>query len=450
MDDTFQSTMGVSLLCDNHGKIISLLCDELNLSSILKVGQLFTAAFDTENMEKAGNFLLELKTKGVTFDWPLPLYVDDKLLLLHFTGGLNGENLFIIGNTTPTSINQFFDELMKINNEQANVLRETMKAQMQIKQQAEVDQDTHLYEELSQLNNELANTQRELTKKNVQLEQQRKELKKLNTELSDTVEELSQTRHELVQSEKMASLGRLVSGFAHELNTPIGIAVGSASALQKEAKKIVAMLDEDEVDVDELVSAVNSVNQGFDLTLSNLERAGNLVSSFKRTAVDQTSGEKRYFDVHEVIQDTINTLNNRFKKTDIQIQLDCPVDLKVVSLPGALEQILTNLLINSLIHGFDEGQQTGDIHISVQLEDEVLSLQYQDNGNGIAPENIEKIFEPFFTTHRSHGGSGLGGYICYNLVTNQLKGTISCDSQVGQGVTFNMSYPIELSMTSQE
>lgn len=444
--DTLEPTMGVSLLCDNQGRILELLCDELNLADYLKVGQLFTAAFDAENIEKAANFLIAVKTKGVTFDWPLTLYGNNRLILLHFTGGLNGDKLFIIGNTTLTSVNQFFDELMRINNEQTNALRETMKAQIQISQRIEIGQDAHLYEELSQLNNELANTQRELSKKNIQLEQQRKELKKLNTELSTTIGELSKTRHELIQSEKMASLGRLVSGFAHELNTPIGVAVGSASALQKEAKKIVWMLEQDEVDVDELVSAVSTVDQGFDLTLSNLERAGNLVSSFKRTAVDQTSGEKRYFNVHEVIQDTINTLNSRFKNTEIKIQFDCPDSLTVVSLPGALEQVLTNLLINSLIHGFDEGKQAGSIKIAVQLQDKQLSLQYQDDGVGIEPENIEKLFEPFFTTHRSHGGSGLGGYICYNLVTNQLKGTISCESQIGQGVRFDIAYPVELSM----
>ncbi|MEK7991584.1 MAG: ATP-binding protein [Thiotrichaceae bacterium] len=444
--DTFEPAMGISLLCDDQGQVLELLCDELNLADHIEIGQLFTAAFDAENVEKAANFLLEVRTKGVAFDWPLTFYANNKLSLLHFTGGLNGDKLFIIGNTTPTSVNQFFDELMKINNEQTNALRETMKAQVQATQRVEMDQDAHLYEELSQLNNELANTQRELTKKNMQLEQQRKELKKLNTELSTTIGELSKTRHELVQSEKMASLGRLVSGFAHELNTPIGIAVGSASALQKEAKKIVWMLDQEEVDVDELVSAVSTVDEGFDLTLSNLERAGNLVNSFKRTAVDQTSGEKRYFDVHEVIQDTINTLNGRFKNTEIQIQLDCPASLTVVSLPGALEQLLTNLLINSLIHGFDEGKQAGFIKIEVQLQDKELLFQYQDDGVGIEPENIEKLFEPFFTTHRSHGGSGLGGYICYNLVTNQLKGTINCASQIGQGIKFNIAYPVELSM----
>ena len=437
-----EPTLGISLLCNQQGRILEILCDELDLSSCIHVGQLFSAIFDPENVEKASNFLLELRTKGVTFDWPLALYVNEQLLLLHFTGGLKGEDLFIIGNKTPPNASQFFDELMKINNEQTNALRESIKSQIQA-QRAEAAQDTHLYEELSQLNNELANTQRELTKKNIQLEQQRKELKKLNTELSETIEELSQTRNELIQSEKMASLGRLVSGFAHELNTPIGIAVGSASALQKEAKKVVWLLDQDEVDVDDLVAAVNSIDQGFDLTLSNLERAGNLVSSFKRTAVDQTSGEKRYFNVREVIEDTINTLSNHFKKTGVTVQLDCADDLGIVSLPGALEQVLTNLLMNSLIHGFDEGKQTGIIDIQVQLENNQLYVQYGDNGQGIEAEHIEKVFEPFFTTHRSHGGSGLGGYICYNLVTNQLKGTIHCKSQVGQGVTFDIRYPIE-------
>jgi len=444
---TFSLTKGISLLCDNQGKVIDVLYDELNLTDHFKVGASFTDIFNDEIKEKATNFLLELKRKGVTFDWPLSFIINDEIILLHFTGGLNGNNLFIIGNTIPPDVDQFFNELMKINNEQTNALRESMKAQVQATQRADVNQDDHLYEELSQLNNELSNTQRELTKKNMQLEQQRKELKSLNTELSNTVQELKQTRNELVQSEKMASLGRLVSGFAHELNTPIGIAIGSASALQKEAKQVVWLLDQEEVDVDELVASITTLDEGFDLTLSNLERAGNLVSSFKRTAVDQTSGEKRYFNVYEVIQDTINTLNNHFKKTGIEVQLECALDLKVVSLPGALEQVLTNLLMNSLIHGFEDGQKTGRIDIKAELNDTELHLNYRDNGCGIAPEHVEKIFEPFFTTHRSHGGTGLGGYICYNLVTTQLKGKIGCESEVGKGTVFKIDVPVELEMS---
>ena len=248
--------------------------------------------------------------------------------------------------------------------------------------------------------------------------------------------------HKLVQSEKMASLGRLVAGFAHELNTTLGVAIGSASMLQGKAKKINQLLEQEEVDEDELLEVLDIIDKGSNLTLSNLKRAANLVTSFKRTAVDQTSDEVRSFQVHEVVNDTINTLHSQFKKTDIDIQVDCPNDIKAKSLPGALEQILTNLLINSLIHGFNDGKNAGVIKIKVQLDGEYLHLEYSDNGLGIATENLEKIFEPFFTTNRAHGGSGLGMYICYNLVTTQLHGTISCESVLGTGIVFKIDYPI--------
>ncbi len=267
-------------------------------------------------------------------------------------------------------------------------------------------------------------------------EKQARDLEKLKHE------ELIQTRQELLQSEKMASLGRLVAGFAHELNTPLGVAVGTASALQRESQKIHQLMAQEEVDVDELLAAVSSVEKGFTLTLSNLERAANLVTSFKRTAVDQTSGDIRTFRVLEVIEDTINTLHNRFKKTDIKIQVACPKELKVKSFPGALEQILINLLMNSLIHGFEEGQLAGQIQIVVQWQRKHLHLDYSDSGKGIASEHLPKIFEPFFTTHRAHGGSGLGMYICYNLVTTQLQGTLTCESVLGKGVKFTIIFPV--------
>jgi signal transduction histidine kinase len=240
----------------------------------------------------------------------------------------------------------------------------------------------------------------------------------------------------------MASLGRLVADFAHELNTPLGVAVGAASTLQKNVNIINKLLEHEEVDEDELLADLETVDKTAALTLSNLRRAANLVTSFKRTAIDQTSDEVRSFQVKEVINDTINTLHNRFKQTDISIQVDCPNLLKVKSLPSALEQILTNLLINSLIHGFNEGQNAGVIKIKVQLLKEHLHLEYSDNGKGIAAENLAKIFEPFFTTHRAHGGSGLGMYICYNIVTTQLQGTITCDNTLGKGVVFKINYPI--------
>jgi signal transduction histidine kinase len=268
-------------------------------------------------------------------------------------------------------------------------------------------------------------------------------IRDLTIHLNAKVEELTQTRQELVQSEKMASLGRLVAGFAHELNTPLGVAIGSASMLQEEVIKINRLIKQEEVDVDELLSALDSIDKGSNLTLSNLERAINLVTSFKRTAVIQTSDEVRSFQVKELVQDIINSLHNHFKQTDISIRVDCPDALEVTSLPGTLEQILTNLLMNSLIHGFEEGKNAGTINIKVQFEENNLHLEYSDNGQGIPEANLEKIFEPFFTTHRAHGGSGLGMYICYNLVISQLHGTMSCESTLGKGVVFRIEFPIQ-------
>jgi len=428
---------GISILCDLQGKVVELLCDEIGLGNNIRPGHLFITAFEPASREKATNFLVELKLRGVTLDWVLSIMVEHRPTLLHFSGGTNGDTLFIVGTKIPGNPEQFFDELMKINNEQANKLREVIKQQVQASRSLD-NRDSELYEELTELNNELANMQRELFKKNVELEQ-------LNAELSNTIIELNCTRDELMQNEKMASLCRLVclvSGFAHELNTPIGIAVGSASALQEEARKVKWLLEQEEVDVDELISAVSGIDAGFHLTLANLERASNLINSFKRTTIDQTRGKVSSFNVLEVLQDTLTTLV-QFKKTAIAVHIVCPPDLNVVSFAGALEQMLINFLMNSLIHGFDDGKIAGEIHIHVHLHEGQLQLIYTDNGRGIAAENVEKIFEPFFTTHH---GTGLGAYICYNLVTTQLKGTISCQSQLGQGVRFEVQYPVSLQM----
>jgi signal transduction histidine kinase len=266
------------------------------------------------------------------------------------------------------------------------------------------------------------------------------------TELKAKIEELTRAHNELVQSEKMASLGRLVAGFAHELNTPIGVAVGSASTLQNKAKFINELLEQEEVDEEDLISALETIDQAATLTLSNLRRAARLVSSFKRTAVDQTSEDVRQFDVKLTIEDVIHTLHNQFKRTTIEIQLDCPKNILIYSIPGSLEQIITNLMINSLIHGFKQGKESGKILINVRLEETRLQINYSDTGKGIAPDALEKIFEPFFTTHRAHGGSGLGMYISYNIVTSQLNGTMICESALGEGVKFKIEFPVAFSL----
>ncbi len=272
-----------------------------------------------------------------------------------------------------------------------------------------------------------------------------RQVEERTAELKARMEELEQTRNELVQSEKMASLGRLVAGFAHELNTPIGVAVSSASVLEGKSRKITDMLEQDEVDGEALDEELSQFDEATRLITSNLKRASELVNSFKRTAVDQSSEDVRQFNIKSTIDDVINTLNNRFKPTAIGIEVDCLADLNVYSIPGSLDQILTNLLLNSLEHGFSDNK-TGQIKIHATLNQEKLQLSYTDTGKGMEAKTLEKIFEPFFTTNRAHGGSGLGLYISYNLVTSSLQGDMNCESTPGHGVRFNIEFPVQLSL----
>lgn len=257
------------------------------------------------------------------------------------------------------------------------------------------------------------------------------------------IEELTETRHQLVQSEKMASLGRLVAGFAHEINTPIGVAVGAASTLSENVETIDQLLEQEEVDEDELVGRLENIKEAANLTLSNLKRASALVNRFKNTAIHQSEDSFQEFEVKSAILDVINSLVCHFEKTHITVQVDCSKDLTIHSLCGALEQILTHLMINSLMHGFEEGKKSGYINIMARLDGENLHVEYSDTGKGIASEDLEKLFEPFFTTAHAQGASGLGLYICYNLIVTQLQGSISCNSSPGKGLKFEINYPIK-------
>jgi len=253
------------------------------------------------------------------------------------------------------------------------------------------------------------------------------------------IKRLKEAQGQIVQSEKMASLGRMVAGFAHEINTPIGIAVGAASHVSNAAQQLFQLLKQEEVHEEELEEVLGTVKQAADLTLSNLNRAAELIRSFKRTSIDQSSEKSRNFNFRELIQDVTNSLHNKFKHTQITFTVECPEDLNLDSIPGIYTQILTNLIMNSYIHGFASGAKPGSIEIRVhQSEDARLIFEYSDSGKGMGEEARNRIFEPFFTTNRGEGGSGLGLYICYNLVTTQLGGSITCESAPGQGIRIHI------------
>jgi two-component system NtrC family sensor kinase len=269
-------------------------------------------------------------------------------------------------------------------------------------------------------------------------------------DLAGKVRELEDTRGELVQSEKMASLGRMVVGFAHEINTPIGVAVGAVSQHEETLAHISQMLSQDEVSEEALRAELDSLRQGGALALSNLRRAANLVQSFKRTSIDQASELVRPFVMKELISDVLFTLQNILKRLPIQIMVDCPPDLKLNGVPGLLEQLLTNLVMNAVQHAFDGGQSAGTIGLTVTREVDTVCIQFADDGAGISAAQIGHIFEPFYTTRRGEGGSGLGLYICYNIVTVKLGGTIQCESRQGGGCRFDIRFPAHFAPASNK
>ena len=261
-------------------------------------------------------------------------------------------------------------------------------------------------------------------------------------ELDAKIEELNLTRNERIESAKMASLGRLVAGFAHEINTPIGVAVAGSSQIEEAINALDRLFEQDEVEEEKILHIMDIVREASVLTLKNLRRAGSLIGSFKRTSVDQSTDELRLFNVLEILQDVVSSLRNELKKTKIEVALECVEQFQVYGSPGILDQLLTNLIMNSIIHGFEEGSRAGNIVVKIRKLGDQLEMRYSDTGVGMDEAVRQKIFEPFYTTHRSHGGSGLGLYLCYNLVTVKLNGTITCESSSGGVVAFHISFPI--------
>ncbi len=282
------------------------------------------------------------------------------------------------------------------------------------------------------------------------VETQKNEITDLNrcleekiNELHGSLEDLKRTQDYLVQTEKMVSLGGLVAGVAHEINTPVGIGVTTASHLKDKTELIVNLYQEGVITHGALKDYLAIAKESTDIILSNMGRAAELINSFKQIAVDQSCDSLRAFKINEYIHEILISVSAKFKNTPYKIEVVCPHEFEINSFPGAISQILTNLLMNSLIHGF-EGLDHGTIKIEVTKKEDTVYLSYQDSGHGIAKENLAYIFDPFFTTKRGQGGSGLGLQIVYNLVTQTLRGKIMCQSEPDNGAIFELEFPADL------
>ena len=292
-----------------------------------------------------------------------------------------------------------------------------------------------------------AEIEAEQSKLNVSLEgkvQQRTlALKKANNELIQTLEKLHQFQRQMVQNEKMASLGDMVAGVAHEVNTPIGLGVTSSTMMLDRLADMRKAFETDTLKASSLTKFIAEGEENLNIIYRNLNRAAELIANFKQVAVDQTSDNSRIFAFDELLDEILLSMRPKLKKVTHQINVNCPSNLIIESKTGPINQIISNLIMNSIIHGLDD-IASGPIDIEVTLVEETsISLVYKDNGRGIPQSFQQKIFDPFVTTKRGHGGSGLGMHLVFNLVTQALNGSISLISEEGQGVQFNIVFPVK-------
>ncbi|MCP4129728.1 MAG: hybrid sensor histidine kinase/response regulator [bacterium] len=289
-----------------------------------------------------------------------------------------------------------------------------------------------------------AAAEEEIRRLNEELEQRVKnrtlELQIANESLNESLVKLKRTKDQLVQSEKMAALGSLVASVAHEIKTPIGVGVTAASLLNDKTKGVDGLYHAGELKRSELDTYTVTVADATKAILINLKRAAELIMSFKQVAVDQSTEKERAFNIKDYLDEVLYSLSYKYTKQGHRVVLNCPDDIIIESYPGVFFQIITNLVMNSLIHGFEE-REGGEMHIDISIEESELLFIYRDNGKGMDEDSLQKIFEPFYTTKRSSGGTGLGMHIVYNQVTQTLQGQIECKSDPGEGGVFTIRIP---------
>ncbi|MFL6658571.1 MAG: CHASE domain-containing protein [Massilia sp.] len=274
-----------------------------------------------------------------------------------------------------------------------------------------------------------------------ELAQQKANVESAHSDLSSVLATLKQAQTNLITSEKMASLGSLVAGIAHELNTPIGNSLLTATALEDMVRAFEKQYADGGIKRSVLEAHLVDTRTACNIMTSSLRRAADLITSFKQVAVDQTSDKRRRFDLNEVLHDTLATFAAQLKRTNCETRIDCPPALILDSYPGSVGQVVSNLINNALLHAF-EGRSSGLLSITARATgDEQMLLIFSDDGVGMPPKILHQVFDPFFTTKMGQGGSGLGMNIVYNIVTGMLGGSITIESSLEHGTTVTMRVP---------
>ncbi len=272
------------------------------------------------------------------------------------------------------------------------------------------------------------------------------ELKKANDTLTQTLNQLTQTQAQLVEAEKMAALGNLVAGVAHQINTPVGIGITAASHLDYEIKNYFELYNNKRLKKSDVEGLLCLVAESSSLILNNLKRTGKLIDTFKLVAVNNDNEIPDLINIKEMLTILIDSVGYESDRIKYKILLDCDDDIEVRTYPSVIMEIFSNLILNSIKHGFEDSKQ-GTIYIKVIVKDDAVNIYYKDDGKGIDEVDMKHIFEPFRNIYGKSGGIGLGLHIVYNLVVHTLKGKIECNSIVGNGCEFVIQFPVNYDNT---
>lgn len=352
-------------------------------------------------------------------------------------------------NILEDAYNHLIDELVDFKDKLALSKREISSANEKLD-----EQNLMLEQEVARKTSTLSSTmlkmevqQKELLQQQHQLQAENNRRSKTETTLINTnkdlkssIIELSKAQDRLLEAEKMASLGALSAEVSHEINTPIGVSITSISYLSDILVKLQLDINEQRLSKRAIESFIGNAQQSIALLFNNLNRASELIASFKQVAVDQANDKVRLINVGKYLDEIIQSLHPKLKKTNHSIKIHCDKNIEIYSHPGAIAQIIINLIVNSILHGFEDINR-GEIVININLNNQRLHLEYQDNGAGMNEEQLAKLFDPFYTTKGETGGTGLGTYIIKNLVVDTLNGSIKVSSTAYKGLAYHIDFP---------
>ncbi len=284
----------------------------------------------------------------------------------------------------------------------------------------------------------------------IRLHESSEEIEATNTQLASTVDQLEATMDKAIQAEKMASLGQLVAGVAHEINTPLGVAVTASTIVQSHCQELEKQFLANNLSKAKMARSLQALGEAGTMVVQNLDRAARLVRSFRQIAADQHSDTPRVISLSEYLSQIMDSLRSQVSGQNIRLSGTCENDDRFKCYPGVLSQVITQLVLNSLAHAFPDGR-AGDIVLELSMcpEDSGLEIECRDNGCGIPPESRELVFDPFYTTSRGSGRAGLGLHLVFNQVTTVLGGTIVCEPVVNGGTLFRVHVPAMAEATKE-